>query len=114
MAINNLRTFVFPPSDTVRNSVKVRYGERAHQNIGRVKALFDYMAQIESTNRDAANLDPRLQLPLYLQNGQEVTWYTPGNALVDVQKKNDLRILIDDFARRSGDFFETRKRFNLQ
>jgi hypothetical protein len=106
--LNNLRPFVFLPSDIVKTSVKRRYGDRAHAEFRKVGELFEYLKKVEREGRDMARFDSRLSLPFYLEGGQPVTWHTGSNLLVDVTKANDFKINLDDFSRRTGDFFETK------
>jgi hypothetical protein len=113
-ALNNLRTFVFPPSNQVYESVKRLYGERAHQAFQRTADLFAEMSRIQDEFKDPKLLDPRLALTTWLQDGNEVKWYTGGAKLVDEQKRNDLRILIDDFRRRTNNFYQTSDKVHFQ
>lgn len=107
MNLNNQRPFVFqPPKEGgVEDAVKERYGTRVDKSFIRVRELFTHIEEVEAKNGDVAKLDPRLTLPQYLQAGVPITWYLPGNAMVDRQKQNDFRIQFDDFVRRSGGFY---------
>lgn len=111
--LNNLRPFVFEPSSIVKTTVKKHYGDRAHAEFRRVGELFEHLKKLERDGRDISRFDKRLALPLYLIDGQPVTWYSPTNPLVDVTKANDFKIGLDDFSRRTGNFYETKEKVNL-
>jgi hypothetical protein len=111
---NNLRPFVFAPSNIVHDTVQEIYGNRAHAEFQRVGDLYMYLKKMEQDGRDVAKLDRRLTFPYYLQDGQVVNWYSPANAMVDVNRYNDLKINLDDFSRRTGDFFSTKEKVKFQ
>jgi hypothetical protein len=110
----NLRTFVFPPSPAIEQIVKKNYGDRANDAFRRVNDLFDHLAKIEKDAGDVAKLDPRLRLPFYLQEGRPVVWYSSNAPMVDTLKRNDHKIQIEDFARRTDNFFKTRENVKVQ
>ena len=58
--------------------------------------------------------DPRLKLPFYLQEGRPVVWYSSNAPMVDSLKRNDHKIQIEDFARRTDNFFKTRENVKVQ
>jgi len=109
-SLNSTRTFVFPPSPSIEATVKKNYGDRANSAFQRLNELFDHLAKVEKETGDVARLDPRLRMPFYLQEGRAVVWYSPNAPMVDVLKRNDLKIAIDDFARRTDNFYQTREK----
>lgn len=111
---NNLRPFVFSPSTIVHDSVKEIYGARVNHEFIRVAELFNHLRALESTSRDLSKFDRRLAYPLYLQDGQPVTWFTGSNALVDETKTSDFKINLDDFIRRSGNFYDTKEKVKFE
>lgn len=112
--IINLRTLIFPASEGLVETVKKNYGTRANDAFRRVNELFDHLAAKEESVKDVANLDPRLKMPFYLQEGRAVVWYSPNMPMVDALKRNDHKIQIEDFARRTDNFYKTRESVKVQ
>lgn len=110
----NLRTFVFEPSSAIEETVKRNYGERVNSAFSRLNDFFNHLEKIEKDAGDVAALDARLSFPFYLQEGRPVVWYSRSAPMVDKLKRNDHKILIDDFARRTDNFFQTREKVKVQ
>lgn len=110
----NLRTFVFKPSPQIEISVKKHYGDRANFAFQRVADLYEHLSNLEKEKGDAKALDTRLSQAFFLIDGRPAVWYAPGIPMVDQLKRNDHIIQIDDFARRTDNFFQTRERVTVR
>ena len=113
-AFNSQQVYLFKPSPAVEASVKRIYGDRANYALQRVKALFSHIEQIQQQKGDPAQLDPRLRYPFYLQDGRPVTWYSSNMAISDQQRSNDFKYLIEDFIRRTNNFYGTREKVDAK
>lgn len=114
--INNLQTFVFQPSDRVAEIVRERYGDLSHQRMNLTLELLEALRKLDESIEDAKELENgRFTLPLYLDSGLPVTWYTPGSKfLFDYQRANDLDTLIRQFANKTGNLYRTREVVKLK
>ncbi len=99
--------FVFKPSQGIALSVKKHYGTRANKAFQRITDLYNEMVKID--NADLSRLAPRLALPVYLQQKMPVTWFSRFSQTVDEQKRKDQLILLNDFIRRTGNFYDTQE-----
>lgn len=112
--MNGLQPFIFPPTDQVRSSVKRLYGNLAHDSIQKVADIFKIVNAREAKGLGALGEDPRLNRPLGLANKAPYFWYNGRNELVDKDQRENLRILLNDFTRRTDNFYETREKVRLQ
>jgi hypothetical protein len=114
-------SFVFQPSQNIAANLKAIYGARANSAYQRTVDLFSEMEKAQNEmfalahpSQEVAkkwDLDvrelARLALPIYRADGQPVIWYTGNRALVDERILRGQSIMIDDFIRRTGNFYDT-------
>jgi hypothetical protein len=114
-------SFVFKPGQNIAASLKAIYGARANSAYQRTVDLFNEMEKAQ--NEMFALADPgqevakkwdldvrelaRLALPIYRADGQPVIWYTGNRTLVDERMLRGQLIMIDDFIRRTSNFYDT-------
>lgn len=118
--------FVFDPGQHVSESVKKNYGERVNVSFKRIDELVREMEKfeqdipnLESPSADKAakwNIDmvelSRLTLPLFIADGRK--WYLRPTILVDELKARDQKVMLEDFIRRSDNFYGTKEFMGLE
>jgi hypothetical protein len=108
---NNMQAFVFQPSNAARDAIHDIYGENVNRILQSLADMFSALEKLESQTRDAAELDPRLRQPFYVESGIPYYWYDRSSVnLVDHQISDDHRILIQDFIQQTNNFFDTREK----
>lgn len=126
--LKKLKAFIFDPSsievpdeknpgkkvrvELIEKEVKDIYGAYVHDRMNRVVEMFKYLKAIdkdyEDNRKDARALDPRLERPFYMIGDRPVQWFDPGKRnLIDWQKDEDLRSLVQKFSTKSGQFYKT-------
>jgi hypothetical protein len=106
-----MQAFVFQPSNAARDAIHDIYGENVNRILQSLADMFSALEKLESQTRDAAELDPRLRQPFYVESGIPYYWYDRSSVnLVDHQISDDHRILIQDFIQQTNNFFDTREK----
>lgn len=110
--LNSMQAFVFEPSNVVRETVQKVYGDRIHERLNKVAAVFEEVKRrSEAVRSDATELDRRIGFPVYLEGNTFYSWYQRGDKnILDTQKLADLRFLITDFTQRSGKLYGTQEK----
>lgn len=106
----NLRTFIFPPSAEVQDIIRENYGTRAHFVYDRVSQLLEHLTTKQKETKDVTELDRRFAHPFYLVEGKGVVWESSLSTVVDQIGLDDHQISIEEFTRRTGNFFHKQEK----
>lgn len=113
--------FVFDPGQHVSESIKKNYGVRVNTSFQRINDLVHEMEQFEYDipNLETPSVDKakawniqmvelsRLSLPIFIADGRK--WHRRPTVLVDELKARDQKVMLEDFIRRSDNFYGTKE-----